>query len=41
VGPGVGNRTRTAAYTVYGRMPALQDAAAGDYADLIVFTLTF
>ena len=40
-GPGVGNHTRSAAYTVYGRMPAQQDAASGDYTDIIVFTLTF
>ena len=41
VGPGVGNGTRSDVFTVYGRMPARQDANAGDYSDTIVFTLTF
>jgi spore coat protein U-like protein len=41
VGPGVGNGTRSEKFTVYGRMPARQDANAGDYRDTIVFTLTF
>ena len=41
VGPGVGNGTRSDNFTVYGRMPAQQDANAGDYSDTIVFTLTF
>jgi spore coat protein U-like protein len=41
VGPGQGNGTKSAAYTVYGRAPALQDAAPGTYADTIVVTLTF
>jgi spore coat protein U-like protein len=41
VGPGVGNGTRSATYTVYGRAPALQDATPGAYSDSIVVTLTF
>jgi spore coat protein U-like protein len=41
VGPGVGNGTRSATNTVYGRAPALQDAVPGTYADTIVVTLTF
>jgi spore coat protein U-like protein len=41
VGPGVGNRTRTVTHTVYGRLPALQDAAEGNHMDSIVVTLTF
>lgn len=41
VGPGVGNGTRTATHTVYGRVPAQQDAAVGSYTDAIVLTLTF
>ena len=41
VGPGQGNGTKSATYTVYGRAPALQDAAPGTYADTIVVTLTF
>ena len=41
VGPGVGNGTKSATYTVYGRTPALQDAAPGSYADAITLTLTF
>jgi len=41
VGPGVGNRTRTATHVVYGRIPQLQDADAGNYADSILVTLTF
>jgi spore coat protein U-like protein len=41
VGPGVGNGTRTATHTVYGRVPAEQDAAVGSYTDAIVLTLTF
>jgi spore coat protein U-like protein len=41
VGPGVGNGTRTNTHTVYGRLPALQDAAEGNYMDSIVLTLTF
>ncbi len=41
VGPGVGNNTRTTAYSMYGRIPALQDAKSGSYADTIVVTLQF
>jgi spore coat protein U-like protein len=41
VGPGAGNRSRSAAHSIYGRIPALQDAAAGDYVDSIVATLTY
>jgi spore coat protein U-like protein len=41
VGPGVGNGTKSTAYTVYGRAPALQNATPGTYADTIVITLTF
>jgi spore coat protein U-like protein len=40
-GPGVGNETRSETYTVYGRLPAQQDADAGNYSDMIVITLTF
>jgi len=40
-GPGVGNNTRSATYTVYGRVPAQQDAAVGNFSDTIVITLTF
>jgi spore coat protein U-like protein len=41
VGPGVGNEVRTAVHPIYGRIPALQDAAEGDYLDSIVATLTY
>jgi spore coat protein U-like protein len=41
VGPGVGNRTRTATHVIYGRIPQLQDADTGDYSDLIQVTLAF
>ncbi len=41
VGPGVGNGTRSQTYTVYGRVPALQDADTGSYSDSILVTLTF
>lgn len=41
VGNGVGNGTKSATYTVYGRAPAQQNAAPGTYADSIVITLTF
>ena len=41
VGPGVGNGVRTAVHPIYGRIPALQDAAEGDYVDSIVATLTY
>jgi spore coat protein U-like protein len=35
------NRTRSRNHTVYGRIPALQDPAAGSYTDNIVVTLEF
>jgi spore coat protein U-like protein len=41
VGPGVGNGTRTATHTVYGRIPALQDALPGNYLDTLVLSLTY
>jgi spore coat protein U-like protein len=41
VGPGVGNGTRTATHTVYGRMPALQDALPGQYLDTLLLTLNY
>ncbi len=41
VGPGVGNGSRSNTHTVYGRMPALQNADTGTYADSIVVTLIF
>jgi len=41
VGPGVGNGTRTATHTIYGRIPALQDVAPGSYTDSIVVTLSY
>lgn len=41
VGPGVGNGTRTAMHSMYGRIPALQDAKTGFYVDTIVATLQF
>jgi spore coat protein U-like protein len=41
VGPGAGNGTKSATYTVYGRAPALQDATPGAYSDSIVITLTY
>lgn len=41
VGPGAGNRVRSAVHPIYGRIPALQDAAEGDYLDSIVATLTY
>jgi spore coat protein U-like protein len=41
VGPGVGNRTQVGTHTLYGRLPALQDALPGDYADSILVTLEF
>ena len=36
-----GNPTLTATGTIYGRIPALQDPAAGVYADTIVVTITY
>ncbi len=41
VGPGVGNGTRSNTHTVYGRIPALQDADTGNFTDSILLTLTF
>jgi len=41
VGPGVGNGTQTVTHTVYGRIPQLQDAVPGTYADTLQVTLTF
>jgi Uncharacterized secreted protein len=41
VGPGVGNGTRTATHTVYGRVPSLQDAVPGTYLDSLVLTLVY
>jgi spore coat protein U-like protein len=41
LGPGVGNRTRSRSYTIYGRIPAGQDVATGNYADTIVITVDF
>jgi spore coat protein U-like protein len=41
VGPGAGNRTRTATHVIYGRIPQLQDADTGNYSDSILVTLTF
>lgn len=35
------NRTRSRNHSVYGRIPALQDPAAGSYTDSIVVTLEF
>lgn len=41
LGPGVGNGTRQGLHTLYGRIPARQDALPGTYSDSIVLTLTF
>lgn len=41
LGPGVGNRTRSRSYTIYGRVPSGQDVAPGNYADTIVITVDF
>lgn len=41
VGPGVGNGTRSNTHTVYGRVPALQNADTGSFTDSILVTLTF
>lgn len=41
VGPGGGNNRRQGVHTAYGRIPALQDALSGNYADAIVVTLEF
>lgn len=35
------NRTGTASGTIYGRIPAGQDVAAGSYSDTIVVTITY
>jgi spore coat protein U-like protein len=36
-----GAGTQTVTHTVYGRIPQLQDAAPGTYADTLLVTLTF
>jgi len=41
VGPGVGNGLREASHPIYGRIPAQQAPAIGDYSDTIVVTLIF
>jgi spore coat protein U-like protein len=41
VGPGNGNNNKTVVHSVYGRIPQLQDAAPGTYADTLQVTLTF
>jgi spore coat protein U-like protein len=41
VGPGQGNGTRTNTHDIFGRVPARQDAAVGNYSDTIVVTVTF
>ena len=41
VGPGVGNGTRSRTHTIYGIVPALQDAPPGNYLDTIVVSLTY
>jgi spore coat protein U-like protein len=41
VTPGLGKRTNSRTFTVYGRMPALQSAPAGTYLDTIVATLNY
>jgi spore coat protein U-like protein len=41
VGPGVGNLTQTVTHSIYGRIPQLQDAVPGTYADTLQVTLTF
>ncbi len=41
VGPGVGNRVREESHPIYGRIPAQQSPATGQYTDTIVVTLTF
>jgi spore coat protein U-like protein len=40
INPG-GNRIREASHPIYGRIPALQAVATGNYSDTIVVTLTF
>jgi len=41
VGPGAKNGIKELRHAIYGRIPALQDAPPGAYADTIVVTLTF
>jgi len=41
VGPGQGNGRREVLYPIYGRIPAQQAVATGNYSDTIVVTLTF
>jgi spore coat protein U-like protein len=41
IGPGVGNGRREDSRTIYGRIPAAQDALPGVYSDSIVVTLVF
>ncbi len=41
IGPGVGNRRREDSRTIYGRVPAAQDALPGSYGDSIIVTLVF
>ena len=41
VGSSAANRTKIATHIVYGRIPQLQDANVGNYADSILVTLTF
>jgi spore coat protein U-like protein len=41
VGPGVGNSTRKITHSVYGRLPALQDAVPGSYLDTLLLTLIY
>ena len=41
VGPGVGNGTRTATHTLYGRIPGLQDVLPGNYLDTLVLSLNY
>jgi spore coat protein U-like protein len=36
-----GTRTASTTSVIYGQIPALQDPAAGSYADTIVVTLTY
>lgn len=41
VGPGAGNGTRTQTFSIYGAVPAPQDAQTGTYGDALMATLTF
>jgi spore coat protein U-like protein len=36
-----GNPTRTGTHTIFGRIPALQDAAVGSYVDAMLMTVTY